>query len=626
MPTPDLEILICLLFVGAFVALNAIVLRAAFAARSGQRGGDNHGLGARTLLALVGIWELPLLLLFDPNGCLLADYIAHAGQAAAASDLLRRGVWLVHATDTVQLIGDPTISVAGRLNILAEAYLATAVGANVAIRLLVFLVAAIQVRVTYAAARRVTDNEPVALVVCALSYWTTYAANTIYDRGAIAEYLAGSLSISAIALLVVWWNDESERTGALELAGLAACVTGFTLTHPITGVLGSVMLIVAVGVLAALKPIRWRRLKPALFAIAAILLILSPWVWLLAVHPPSEGAIAATFALRRYSGLDEAWLRILPFPLSRLPQELGHPYFVTQVNTLAAAAALVILTAIGPAVARRSIAALGALAAMAVVGFVISVDPILDPLLPRFILAAQFGYRLVAPVNQALLLLLIGGLALAGERAASRRRRIILGALGIASALGVAANLIAIAPNLTYTKLEPAAGWFGKRIVVPYPYLRVRPSAAELESFAQSNGCSYAMMHAPDEYIRCTTAEWVDIRFDPSTARAVPNRLAGADRVDSERWITTNVVFYPWNHLFAGDREVTCEGFQYFCRFRGVDWKSVHYRLVPETTYVVLDRISVTLFVVLLGFVAGSLLAGAYRRRLGLARVADVDP
>ncbi len=590
----DLEILISVAY---FAGLLVLIGRAAATIYRSRSQPAREGF---TSALLTLIWLLPLLLLIDPNAHFRADYVAHAGQTAATSNMIRAGAWLPHATNTIQLVGDPTISIAGRWHLLVTGYAAILVGAPLAVRFLILTVTLLQVKTLYRSARTLGAGQWAALAITATSYWSTYSLNNLYNRGAVAEFLATSLVVSAMSLLIIWWKAESREQSIAAFCGLAVVIAGFTFTHPLTGINGSAVLMVEALALALIYGLSARRLALVAGGALLVVVMLSPWLCLLLLHPPSESAIASTFSLRRFAGLDEAWLRLLPLPLNRMPLEYGHPYFVTQASTLLLPLGIVLLSTRSAAVPAgrrgRYWALMLGIAALAAFVFYISLNESLDEFLPNFIKTLQYAYRLVAPLNNLMLLLVLLGIAAVPRPDLSGLQKRLLTGIVAVALLGVFINLYKSSPEVVFTKFGAGNGLLHKALVPPYPYLRVLPDASDLEKFDLSNGCSYAQVRAANDGIRCTT-EWVDLRFDPRSGHAI-----ASGKEPSGPWLTTNIVYYPWNRLYLDGHEVPGEPFQNFLRIPyRADWQSLRYKLVPEKIYVFLDGLSVLL--------AGALLA-----------------
>jgi hypothetical protein len=362
------------------------------------------------------------------------------------------------------------------------------------------------------------------------------------------------------------------------------------------------------------------RRQIAYLAMAGLLVtvIILPWLYLMTVHPPGASAIAGSFGLQRFAGLDEIGLRLLPFPISRMPLKWGHPYFVTQANV-----ASILVTAIlvcygwqarSPGWIRPAAATLAFLLASLVL-LIISVDDYFDDMLPRFITASQFAYRLVHPINALFLLCLITSLMTTGSSTIGRRTVFSVWLIAAIAGTGVLCSLVSVGNSIVFTSLAPSDGAMGFRIRQSIPYLKIRPTRDELARFDLSNGCSYAQMPAESSSIRCTTAEWTDIRIDPITGAPVANKAATEALAKPNRWITTNVVYYPWNALYIRDHLIQCSGLHYFCRFQtSENWHAVRYVLLPERSYVLLDRVSVVLFASIL-LMCGWLSSGSAHQR-----------
>jgi len=440
----------------------------------------------------------------------------------------------------------------------------------------------------------------IPLCLTAIAYWTTYTMNNLYVRGGIAEFIATNLLISTAALLMLFWHPDSKRKTPIGIA-IVLCYGATVLTHPPTGVWGAIMLtLVAIGLMISFG---WRSIpiKQALFVFFGLLIVCSAWLYLVSAYPPSHSAMAYSFHLMRFSGLDVAWLRALPYPLSLMPAEHGHPVFVTQINTvlfvLSIMTILYFLTR--QVMSRRTFVAILFLS-FAVFLFSISVSDYFDSHLPLFLIASQFAYRMVTHIN---LLLIAAMVLLLGEIKEQKIPTYLIytGLLAtLIAAIGVGVNLSQMSPGITYEGKH----WWSLKSFAPewknYPFLKTFPKAKEAYNYDLSMGCLYAQLPPVTNVTTnfCHT-DSVDLHLQPKHG-VVSNLIIPAKNSKENTWMSTNVVYHPWNHLTLNGNPVKSKPYQWFYAVKvAPSGGTLRYTLVPEHLYLILDKISLVVFIIL---------------------------
>lgn len=597
----DIELMLCAIYLAVFVAGNAWAFFRIFDGSANNQESKNKAW-------LFLIWELPLVYLIDPNALLRGDYIAHAGQAAAMASMIKNGDAWPNVTNTLQIIGDMTPSLSGRFNLLLEGYLSIILGAHMAVRAVIFMATALQVWFTFLAVRIYGQPVTNQLMLTAIAYWTTYNANNIYNRGAVAETIATALASTSMCLLILWWNENGKDRQKFYFSLLLLCVGGFILTHPITGVFGSFVLLVVSGVFIVKNGHAVERYKSHLLFGTLSLILICPWLYLNIKYPPTNSAIGMSFELVRFTGLDEFLLRILPFPLSRMPKQYGHPYFLTQINSILFLLAIFFLAYLDPVSkeisARKQWHYSVFILSLATLLLCISTNSFLDEYLPVFVLASQFAYRLVSPINSLIFFAVLLAIPCATAAVMSKRTRCVM-IIAFAGALaGVIVNLYIVKEEIKFTNLQRSDGILSRKLEVAAPFLHIYPVGSDAWSFEQSNGCSFSQMKNGPKNIQCNARDWADIVFDPTNGSALFNPKKEAQRISSAKtYFDTNLIFHPYNRLIYGGENVSCEGYLYFCRFKNqinnFDIQLLKSETRFDTNYLILDKISICGFLLL---------------------------
>jgi hypothetical protein len=291
-------------------------------------------------------------------------------------------------------------------------------GSGLTIRCLVIGVLALQFRVVLSSLVAVHVQRNTAYAVAAVLSWGIYSLTNLYNRSALTEFFAISLlTCSVSTLLVVFLTVRDER-----IALSAWLQPGFfyalaAVTHPLSAAFGG-LFVIALGVIVVALTRSWRLLLFGAASGAAILVILSPWLFAYhrfgALLPLNNASLArASFQTIGYfpGSLDAVWSRFSPVPvdarsLANGIREVSTPYLDAQVSIpllLLLAARLFELRS-----DYRSLNgvqwALGSLALIFTAYFAaLSVRPVISESFGGVFNILQFAYRLVAYINLAAL-------------------------------------------------------------------------------------------------------------------------------------------------------------------------------------------------------------------------------
>ncbi len=552
---------------------------------------------------LILIWIFPLLLLVNPMGVIENDYLSHVGQIAVLAQQIKQGNFLPHVTSSFVLMGDPTVSFYGRLYYIFSGYLSVFLGPHIAIRLVILAVSAIQVVTLWLCFKTYSQHcgrKSLAIVLTAIAYWSTYMMNSLYIRGAVAEFIATNILVSIVALMMLLWHAREDQKIGFRVA-IILCYSFVILTHPLTAAWGTmVMLLVALGLLLSFGRSSITVKDIELIFLGTFIISFS-WVYLMFLFPPSQAAISRSFMLLRFPGADIAWLRALPFPLSRVSAAKG--YFVTQINSV-----LFVLSCITliyyfakNMLTRRAVVA-SVFLLLSVFLFAVSVNSFFDAFLPKFLSASQFAFRLVTYIN--LFMIVAMTLLVFDMHKSSVRLFIPLCMLAtIVAMIGVGMNLFQMSAGTTYEGKH----WWSLQSFEPewkdYPYLKFSPTPEEIARFNVSPGCLYAQLPPVSIYGagNVCNAFYIGLYLDPTKAEA--STIIPPRKSNTSAWLKTDVVFHPWNQLTLNDNPVEFGHYQWFYKVKIPPSGGVlRYKTVPDFLYLLLDRVSFIVFIGLLLF------------------------
>ena len=398
-------------------------------------------------------------------------------------------------------------------------------------------------------------------VVAVLVTWAIYPLTNLYNRSALTELVAVYCLTIAVAALLRVVSLEGRRRQAESLATAGLFFSLAALTHPITGVLGGliifVLLLTMVVWVPSFRAIWWMWVTTGI----ACLLVLAPW--LVALH-----LFAADLSINRVGPLglyefDTLLSRISLFPFDNrtlfgAPATISTPFLDAQINM-----ALVILLGTlwwachrqsgapaNPSVPTRVLfdrapgrspfgRALMTLCAIASVYFLTVSLGWFPGLVPALLEKSQFGYRLITGVNLAVLGMTLASIELLAGRRYDRERLLI----GLTVALTLAS--VGVLIKLTHAEAirQQAAAW------------RTAVERATLPATMYALG-SYNVLRnlAPAEVVPGRSVHTVV--FTPASGRNFGAIPAVDLRADTTMTVQTNVYAFPWNKVFVDSVDV----------------------------------------------------------------------
>ena len=378
--------------------------------------------GALWVAAIILPAIVPLL--WRPHSDFGPDWPSHLYPIGYQGYYLRQHHWFNETLNADWAVGMPYPIFYAFLFYPVAAVLAAFVGADWAVRVLAIALLALQTWQVRKLLHGAGGNDRLNWLAAATLAWATYALTNLYTRGAIAEFVAVSLLISATAgLLRSALPGESGSRARLAFQGafFYALSAG---THPITALFGTLFL---GGVLPPLFLASWRKILGPLLAGAFVaMLMLAPWFYLLAKFRGTTTVEreSMTEVTHFTDSIDSVQSRLWPWPRDlritpgKVLEEGFTPYLDAQLSMplllLAAAVSLWMWNArtrVRRAASDRiGLWLMGVSWGIFLVAFLLSVCPAPWNWLPRLLRSVQYGYRLVTYQNLALLTAMAGAL------------------------------------------------------------------------------------------------------------------------------------------------------------------------------------------------------------------------
>jgi hypothetical protein len=401
--------------------------------------------------------------------------------------------------------------------------------------------------------------------------------NNLYVRGAMAEYHATSLLASSVAFFLLFWHPSVKEKTVYAISG-ALAYAGAALMHPITAVNGAFLLLILNGSLMALFGVNRSLIKGIFFILSSITLLLSAWLYLIIFYPP---IFSIQPELLRFRGLDEFWIRILPFPLSFKSDDF---VFVTQINiSLIGASVCILFNDIKKGIHRFHAASIMMLLCACGLLSLLSI-PELDIFLPRPLQANQFAYRFVSYINLFAFAALIFAGTISPKIGFKPQMAYPSLWLSVAST-GVVINLIQMGMIMTFRPIPLAAD-------VPI------------------GGCYYATHMNASEVSSHKT--WPCEIRDANLYFSYENMEQILPPSQKNEWRTTNIVYHPWSRVSLNAQPAQTLPDCYFynssllprigCFYKvwiPKEGGTLTYKIKADDIYVGLDYISIFLFLTL---------------------------
>jgi hypothetical protein len=214
------------------------------------------------------------------------------------------------------------------------------IGSNWAIRLLCIVIYFIQFGIVYQVFFWKTQRRAISACVSALMLWSIYPLSNLYSRSALPEFIAFSLVISVLGL---WFLATGSKAQVDKMVYGFYCAFLFAVmfgVHPITAVYGSFcLLVIALSSVYLVQP-KWKQWKWYIglgFGLLVLTLAFSSsWLDAYLSYAKQINSAVGLGDNTYYSGVDEWWIRLLPFPFDyrSLSGGVSTPttYLDTQIN------------------------------------------------------------------------------------------------------------------------------------------------------------------------------------------------------------------------------------------------------------------------------------------------------
>jgi hypothetical protein len=507
-----------------------------------------------TVLAyLCGLF--PLCLLWHGNNAFYLDWKNHLWIIGYYGEYFRQHWTFPITLNTEQIAGLPYPIFYGYLFYPAAGLISAFTGCSFALRLICSLVFLLQVHEVNKTARTTSGNHLIAGAITILVSFATYPLTNLYNRAAITEFVAASLVLSVCMMWfrIVRMEDLTRRRRLV--FGASLTLTLAMGTHPITAILGGLM--VSLVIVAGMPfPYEGRGLFKSLGVSAALItIVMAPWAYAVACYG-SKIQLSGGWVYLFTTTVDRWITRLSPFPWdprmgTPVFTQWGTPYLDAQINlSLLILAIYLIYRAMRQDEAkkiRQFQIALGAFAGFLLVCFA-SVSEAFWLFVPKSLKFIQFTYRLVTYTDLFLLLTVL--FLLAGMRRIVRSpEHPLVAVLAVCLTLSTASVVLKLihARSVEETNTLPGSEWTD----ADRDALRALPS-----SFYGVNG--YAVKSGANGKVP-SGKELLAMSFPIGTQEhfgQVPPTPLFTNRSGI---IRTNVQIFPWNRMVWNGHEISFE-------------------------------------------------------------------
>jgi hypothetical protein len=362
----------------------------------------------------LAIAALPILPLLQISRTFRADWLNHGWIMEYYGQFLFAHHWLPRVVQSRQSVGMASPLFYGHFLYAIGGFFSMLAGGDVGLRAALFLSLLLQTLCVRRTVRRLTGNLILADTASALVCWAIYPFSNLYG-GSVMEFQAVCYLNCCVCILIdICATPDAQWRPAVELA---LCFV-LTANHPITGMLGALLLAFAAAIAVALHPARWAVALTLAISTGIVLFLLSPWIYMYAQYGQEIyiGRATTTEKLAYYP-VDTLLNRFLPFPFDIRSLQIGalsdSSYADMQLNLPLFLAALsgFAFVRVPRKPSKRELCALGLIA----VGWSVfawalaaSVNPWIAGLSQGITYRLRYAFRLVNFQNIPLLLILLG--------------------------------------------------------------------------------------------------------------------------------------------------------------------------------------------------------------------------
>ena len=204
-------------------------------------------------------------------------YLEHFGQS------IKHGT-LPIVLNTQQLVGMPNPLFYAQKFYTMAGCLSAFLGSALTIRFLVLSIFLLQFFHVYRATVKACAQPYIANCIAMMVTWAIYPLTNLYNRSALTEFFAIAFLTCAVAEFLCITLSQQEQVSKYDVTATGLFFTLAAITHPLTALFGGLFLgiltIIVLYVAPKQKSFKW--LKYSLISAFLVLLILSPWLYMVA--------------------------------------------------------------------------------------------------------------------------------------------------------------------------------------------------------------------------------------------------------------------------------------------------------------------------------------------------------
>ena len=276
----------------------------------------------RFLLTPVFITAFPILPLLQISRTYRADWLNHGWIMEYYGQFLKAHHWLPHMVNSHQAVGMVSPLFYGHFLYSIGGFFSAVAGADIGLRLALFTALFCQTLCVRRTVWRLTGSLAIADTVSALVCWSIYPITNLYG-GSVMEFMAVCYLTCCICLFVDFCRQPTNPIQWLAVAEFALFFV-LAANHPITGLLGGLMLGAMTVIILALSPSGMRIGRSLLAAALLTLFLLSPWIYMYARYGKQIFIGRETVGTKlEYFEFDTLLARFMPFPYDAKSISIG---------------------------------------------------------------------------------------------------------------------------------------------------------------------------------------------------------------------------------------------------------------------------------------------------------------
>ena len=274
------------------------------------------------LLTPVLITILPILPLLQISRTYRADWLNHGWIMEYYGQFLKAHHWLPHMVNSHQAVGMVSPLFYGHFLYSIGGFFSVVAGADIGLRLALFTALFCQTLCVRRTIWRFTGRLAIADTVSALVCWAIYPITNLYG-GSVMEFMAVCYLNCCLCLFVDFCHQPTAPIRWLAVAEFALFFV-LAANHPITGLLGGLMLGAMAVIILALSPFGMRIGRSLLAAALLTLFLLSPWIYMYAHYGKQIFIGRETVGTKlEYFEFDTLLARFMPYPYDAKSISIG---------------------------------------------------------------------------------------------------------------------------------------------------------------------------------------------------------------------------------------------------------------------------------------------------------------